>query len=74
MIAKLTSKCGYPILVNFANVVDVEICYLNSKCDFEKRIDNEPDGLGLRITYVSDTVRIVRESLSDLKELGVYEV
>ena len=72
MIVKLTSKCGYPILVNFANVVDMEICYLNSKCDFEKRIDNEPDGLGLRITYMSDMVRIVRESLSDLEKLRIY--
>ena len=74
MIVKLTSKFDNPILVNFANVADVEICYLKSKCDFENRIDNEPDGLGLRITYVSSKVRIVRESLSDLEKLGIYDV
>ena len=70
---KLTSKCGYPVLVNFAHVADVSICDLSDLCDFESNARGEFQGLGLKIKYVNEDIRIVRECLFDLEALGVFE-
>ena len=66
---QLTSKCGYPVLVNPQQVCEVCICSLSEKCDFESPEKVEDCGLGLKLTYVCGKTRVVTECISDWEEL-----
>ena len=66
---RLTSKLGYPVLVNFDHVRDVSICELKDKCDFEANAQGTFDSLGLRLEYSDGKTRIIRDCLDDLNQL-----
>ena len=66
---RLTSKLGYPVLVNFDHVRDVSICELKDKCDFEANAQGEFQSLGLRLEYSDGKTRIIRDCLDDLNQL-----
>ena len=66
---RLTSKLGYPVLVNFDHVRDVSICELKERCDFEANAQGEFDSLGLRLEYSDGKTRIIQDCLSDLNQL-----
>jgi len=68
---RLTSKLGYPTIVNFDHIRDVSICELQEKCDFETNAQGEFQGLGLRLEYSDGKIRIIRDSLSDLSQLMI---
>ena len=66
---KMTSKLGYPVLVNFDHIRDVSICELKDKCDFEANAQGEFQSLGLRLEYSNGKTRIIRDCLDDLNQL-----
>ena len=66
---RLTSKLGYPVLVNFDHIRDVSICELKDKCDFEANAQGTFDSLGLRLEYSDGKTRIIQDCLSDLNQL-----
>ena len=66
---RLTSKLGYPVLVNFDHIRDVSICELKDKCDFEANAQGEFQSLGLRLEYSDGKTRIIRDCLDDLNQL-----
>ena len=66
---RLTSKLGYPVLVNFDHIRDVSICELKDKCDFEANAQGEFQSLGLRLEYSNGKTRIIRDCLDDLNQL-----
>ena len=66
---RLTSKLGYPVLVNFDHIRDVSICELKDKCDFEANAQGEFQSLGLRLEYSDGKIRIIQDCLSDLNQL-----
>ena len=66
---RLTSKLGYPVLVNFDHIRDVSLCELKEKCDFETNAQGEFQSLRRRLEYSDGKTRIIRDCLDDLNQL-----